>query len=132
MFIYQRFPLSHCCLTFTGGASIDIALKPLFETFEAASKNEGSKRGDMAATNRFIDSALLGIDAWIAKGNWHHGFGARFIQFRDSMQTYYLRVSGQNIRQMQANKSGKPLRTAENALYLYLKEPRRVDKGIIL
>ena len=37
-----------------------------FDNVETTNKNEVSKRGgDMAATNRFIDSALLGMDAWM-------------------------------------------------------------------
>ncbi len=97
-----------------------------------ASKNEGAKRGDMALANRCIASGLLGMEAWIAKGNWQNGYGAMFINFRDSTKRYYLRVSAQTDRQVQVRESMTPLRNAENALFLYIKEPRRADKDISL
>ena len=48
------------------------------------------------------------------------------------MQRYYLKVSGQSIRQAQVMTNATPLRTEENALNLYLKEPRKADKHIPL
>ena len=88
------------------------------------SKNEGSKRGDMALANQCIESALLGMDTWITKGNWENGFGEMFIDFRDSMRRYYLRTTGQSIRQIAVRDSANPLRTAYNALKLYVREAR--------
>ena len=85
------------------------------------SKNEGSKRGDMALANRCIESALLGMDAWITKGNWENGFGEMFIDFRDSMRRYYLRTTGKSIRQAAVRESATSLRTADNALKLYVR-----------
>jgi hypothetical protein len=75
----------------------------------------------MAAANRYIDSALLGMDTWITKGNWQNGFGEMFIQFRNSMQIYYLRVSGQSIRQAQVQKTITPLRTAKKCIEFVFK-----------
>ncbi len=95
-----------------------------------ASKNEGSKHGDMALANRCNESALLGMDAWITKGNWENGFGEMFIDFRDSMRRYYLRTTGQSIRQTALRESVTPLRTVDNALKLYVREARKANKDI--
>jgi hypothetical protein len=48
------------------------------------------------------------------------------------MQRYYLRATNLAIRQAQVQKSINPLRTAENALQLYLREPRKADRDIPL
>ncbi len=89
-----------------------------------ASKNEGSQRGDMALANWCIESALLGMDTWITKGNWEYGFGEMFIDFTDSMRRYYLKTTGQRIRQTAVRESATPLRTVDNALKLYVREAR--------
>ena len=44
-------------------------MKSFFEIVVTANKNEGSKRGDMAAANECIDNILLGMYTWIGKGN---------------------------------------------------------------
>ncbi len=126
----KRFSLAHCCITCAGGAALDIALKPIFDTTQISSKNEDCKRGDMGATSRFIDSTLLSMNAWIINGNWQNGFGDMIIQFKNYMHRYYLRVSGQSNRRAQVQKNVTPLRTAKNALYLNLKKPRRADMVI--
>ncbi len=74
-----------------------------------ANKNKGSKRGDMALANQYIESALWGMDTWITKGNWENGFGEMFIDFGDSMRRYYLRTTGQSIRQTAMRESATPL-----------------------
>jgi hypothetical protein len=68
----------------------------------------------------------------MAKGNWKNGFGNMFIDYIDAMQRYYLRLTGQAIRQAQVNKSATPSRTSEHALCLYVKGPLRFDKEIPL
>jgi hypothetical protein len=109
----------------------NIILMPFFETVETASKNDASKRGDIAAANKNISSAMLGMDSWIGKGNWKDaGFGDIFLCYRDCMNKYYLRLTGQAERQIQVNRSLLPLRTSENALHVYVTEPRRADKPI--
>ena len=105
-------------------------MKPFFDIVATASKNEGAKRGDMALANRCLDSAFLSMDEWIVKGNWQNGFGEVFINFRDGMQRYYLRLTGQAQRSTQAQQSAAPLRNTDNSLHVYVKEPRRADKTI--
>jgi len=69
------------------------------------------------------------MDEWIGnKGNWPNGFGKVFINFRDGMQRYYLRLTGQTHRAIHEQKIVAPLRNTDNSLHVYLKEPRRVDK----
>jgi hypothetical protein len=96
-----------------------------------ASKNEGSKRGDMALlANQNIEYALLGMDTWIGKYYWENGLGQIFLDFRDFMQRYYFRSSGQSIRHAQGIHSATPMRTADNALKSYVREPRKANKNI--
>ena len=100
---------------------LDIILQPFFETVETASKNVALKRGDIEVANKSISSALLGMGSWIGKGNWKDvGFADILLCFRDSMQRYYLRLTGHAARQNLVNRSIFPLRTADNALHVYL------------
>ena len=55
-----------------------------------------------------------------------------FFGFRDAMQKYYMRLTGQVERQIQVHKSATPLRTCEKALQLYIKEQRRAASAIPL
>ena len=105
---------------------------PFFNVVQTISKNERSKRGNLELANTCIASALMGMDAWITKGNWKNGFGSMFLGFRDAMQKYYLRLTGQVERQIQVHKSATPLRTGENALQLYIKDQRMADRAIPL
>jgi len=79
----------------------DIILLPFFNTVKTASKNDKAKHGDMVLANKYINIALLDMHKWIDKGNWANGYGAAFIGFRDCMQRYYLRLTGQLVRQTQ-------------------------------
>jgi len=79
----------------------DIILLPFFNTVKTASKNDKAKHGDMVLANKYINIALLDMDKWIDKGNWANGYGTAFIGFRDCMQRYYLRLTGQLVRQTQ-------------------------------
>ena len=107
----------------------DIILQPFFETVETTSKNVASRRGDIEAANKSISFALLGMSNLIGKGNWKDaGVGDIFLCFRDRMLRYYLRLTVQTARQSLVNRSLLPLRTAENALHVYVKEPLRADK----
>ena len=54
------------------------------------------------------------------------------LGFRDAMQKYYLRLTGQVERQIQVHKSATPLRTSENALQFYIKKQRKADRAIPL
>jgi len=120
LIICRRPPTSYLFITFLRDSYL-----------ATAGKNEGAKRGDMVLANRCIESdALLGMDTWIGKGSWQNGFGEMFLNFRDAMQRYCLRLSGQNIRQTQAHKLFAPLRSGKNALKMYVKDPRRADKAI--
>ena len=53
-------------------------------------------------------------------------------QFQRFHAEIFLRVSAQTDRQVQVRESMTPLRNAENALFVYIKEPRRADKDIPL
>ncbi len=86
----------------------------------------------MLVANKSIEFALFDMEKWITKGNWEHGFGSMFLGFRDAMQKYYLRLTGQAIRQAAVNLSVTPMRTAQNALHVYIKEQRRADRAIPL
>jgi hypothetical protein len=86
----------------------------------------------MQVANKSIDFALFGMEKWITKGNWEHGFGTMFLGFRDAMQKYYLRLTGQVIRQVAVHLNVTPMRTAQNALHVYIKEKRRADRAIPL
>ena len=84
----------------------------------------------MILANTCIDSALLGMRRWIGKGNWPNAVTATFLGFRECMQRYYLRLTGQAIRQVQVNKSFVHIRTVDNALRVYVKEARRANSTI--
>ena len=45
----------------------DIALLPFFKNGETASKNEGSKRGNIAIANKCIANVVADMDLWIGK-----------------------------------------------------------------
>ena len=77
-----------------GGPLPDMILQPFFKTIDKLSKNAGSKHGNIEAATKSIDSALIGMSGWIGKGNWKVCFGDIFLCFRDSMQRYYLRLTG--------------------------------------
>ena len=47
----------------------DIGLQPFFAKVDTASKHERAKRGNMEIANACIESALLGMDKRITKGN---------------------------------------------------------------
>ena len=96
------------------------------------SKNEGSKRGDMALANKYIESALLGMGTWITKSNLEKGFGQMFLDFMDSMRKYYSRTTGQSIRQTAVTNSVTPLQTVDNALKLYVRESHAGLVGLFL
>jgi hypothetical protein len=101
---------------------LDIALEPFFNAIPTASKIDRAKRGNMELSNTCITTALVGMELWIAKGNWVNGFGAIFLGFRDAMQKYVLRLIGQVEWQAQVNSNPSPIRSATNALKLYVKE----------
>ena len=107
-----------------------IILLLFFETVNTANKNQKSKNGDIKLANTFIDIALSDMQKWIGKGTWSNGYGAAFIGFRDCMQRYYLRLTGQVARQAQVYTSVAPLRTLDNSLRLYIKEARKAAKTI--
>jgi hypothetical protein len=69
-------------------------LQPFFKIVDTLSKNACSKHGNIEAATKSIDSALIDMSGWIGKGNWKDGFGDIFLCFRDSMQRYYLRLTG--------------------------------------
>jgi hypothetical protein len=77
---------------------LDVALQPFFMVVQTTSKNSRAKRGDMNTANACITTTLSGMDTWITKSNWEHGFGGIFLGFREAMQKYYLRLNGQVIR----------------------------------
>jgi hypothetical protein len=80
---------------FASGPLPNLILQSFFETAETTRKNAASKRGEIEAANMSISYALLGISSWIGKGNRKDdGFGEIFLCFRDSMQRYYLRITG--------------------------------------
>ena len=108
----------------------DIALEPFFKHVETASKNVASKRGNINLANKCIADALVDMDRWIGKGNWKNGFGKMFIDLKDLLAKYEVRLSGQSVRQAEVHHSMTPARSSENALHVYIKEPRRADKII--
>ncbi len=111
----------------------DTILLAFFKTVKIASnKNDKSKHGDMKLANKYIDIALLDMNKWIDKGNWANGFGAAFIGFQDCMHMYYLRITGQLVRQAQVHTSVAHIRTLENSLRVYVMEARRADKSLPL
>ena len=83
----------------------------------------------MTLANKFIDIALLDMSRWITKSNWPNGYGAVFIGFRDCMQRYCLRLTGQAVRQAQVYTSVAPLRTLDNSWRVYIREARGADKS---
>ncbi len=64
----------------------------------------------MLVAIKSIEFALFDMEKWITKGNWEHGFGSMFLGFRDAMQKYYLRLTGQVIRQAAVNLSETHMR----------------------
>ena len=68
--------------------------------------------------NKCIATALVDMDLWIGKGNWKHGFGKMFIDLRDLMAKYELRLAGQSERQTTLHKNTAPARTSASALHL--------------
>ena len=54
-----------------------------------------------------------------------------FIGFRDVMAKYELRRTGQSARQTAIHNNSVPASTSENALHVYIKEPRRAYKPIL-
>ena len=72
----------------------DIALQPFFKKVDTASKNVASKRGNINFANKCIAEALGEMDLWIGKGNWKNGFGKMFIDLRDLMAKYEVRLAG--------------------------------------
>ena len=108
----------------------DICLLPFFQSVKTASKNMLNKHGDIKLAIKCIDVALLDMGRWIGKGNWENGYGTVFTGFRDCMQRYYLRTTGQAVRTAQVRTSAAPVRTLENSLRVYIKEARRADRSI--
>jgi hypothetical protein len=74
--------------------------------------------------------AFMDMEKWITRGNWKNGGGLMFLNFRDIMGKYELRLSCQLQRQSTLSASAGPARTSETALHLFVKEPRRADRSI--
>ena len=119
--------LLRLCVTAVCSFLPDIALLPFFKKVETLSKNEGSKRGNIPIANKCIAHALVDMDLWIGKGNWKLNFGKMFIDLRDLMAKYELRLAGQSVRQTALHNRAAPARTSVSALHLCITEPRRAE-----
>ncbi len=73
--------------------------KYYFEAIETTNKNDVSKPGNMTAANHFIDSALLGMDGWIEKGNrqknWGHVHSIQRLNAKMLSEVVGLKISAE-------------------------------------
>ena len=82
-----------------------ICLLPFFQSVKTASKNMLNMHGDIKLAIKCIDVALSDMGIWIGTDNWENAYGAVFTGFRDCLQRYYLRTTGQAVRTAQVRVS---------------------------
>jgi hypothetical protein len=70
------------------------------------------------------------MDLWIGKGNWNDGFAKMFIDLRDLMGKYELRLVGQSVRHTPLHMNPAPARTLASSLHVCITEPRRANLAI--
>jgi hypothetical protein len=97
---------------------------------DTSNKNTDSRRGNIILANKHMVDAFVDMEKWITRGNWKNSGGLMFLNFRDIMGKYKLRLPGQLQRQSTLITSAAHDRTTETALHLFLKEPRRADTSI--
>jgi hypothetical protein len=67
---------------------------------------------------------------WIGKGNWKNDFGKMFLDLKDLLSKYEVRLAGLSVRQATMHHIMMLARSSESVLPVYIKEPRRADKII--
>ena len=70
------------------------------------------------------------MDLWIGKGKWNNGFAKKFIDLRDLMGKYELRLDGQSVRQTTLHMNPAHARTLASTLHVCITEPRRAKLTI--
>ena len=99
---------------------------PFFKVTDVTfSKNVVWKHGGIDMASKCITESLIrDMEKWISKGNWENGGGQMFLNLKDLLAKYELRLSGFLERQTTLDGSYAPARTIENALHVYVREPR--------
>jgi hypothetical protein len=69
-------------------------LQQFFKIIDTTNKNAGSKRGNIKLANKCTADAFVDMETWITRGSWKNGGGLMFLNLRDIMAKYELRLSG--------------------------------------